>query len=164
MQSLLFATMRPGGLIEGEEGEERDGDASIPVAINDTAQAPRRRSEDEQEFATRRGIPPVDIKPRRTVRTNTNRGVPVMNQLVDRRANDVNRWGEWLSGPHHHAGPKLFDSFPDDLPSTSPRSSGEWRRRRSFSAGDMELRAAAMAAVKSVREDQARSQVHSPVA
>ena len=164
MQSLLFATMRPGNLIS-EAAEERDGDASTPVdAINDTAQAPRRRSEDEQEFATRRGIPPVDIKPRRTVRTNTNRGVPVMNQLVDRRANDVNRWGEWLSGPHHHAGPKLFDSFPDDLPSTSPRSSGEWRRRRSFSAGDMELRAAAMAAVKSVREDQARSQVHSPVA
>ena len=117
MQSLLFATMRPGNLIS-EAAEERDGDASTVDAINDTAQAPRRRSEDEQEFATRRGIPPVDIKPRRTVRTNTNRGVPVMNQLVDRRANDVNRWGEWLSGPHHHAGPKLFDSFPDDLPST----------------------------------------------
>ena len=90
-------------------------------------------------------------------RQKTSRGLPVMTQLVDRRAlaGEI-RWGEWLAG----AGA----SFPDELPSASPRGSGEWRRRRSFSAGDMELRAAAMAAVKSVREDQARSRVGSPVA
>ena len=57
---------------------------------------------------------------------------------------------------------RRFDS--SDRGSASPRGSGEWRRRRSFSAGDMELRAAAMAAIKSVREDQARLRVGSPVA
>ena len=97
-------------------------------------------------------------------RRKTSRGLPVMTQLVDRRAlaGEI-RWGEWLSRDKS-PGAGAFDSFPDELPSASPRGSGEWRRRRSFSAGDMELRAAAMAAVKSVREDQARSRVGSPVA
>ena len=143
LQSLLFSTMHP---------KDADDDA-------EEKPEPKRRSVDEQEFADRMGIPPASNPGATTVtRQKTPRGLPVMTQLVDRRAASGSqwRWGEWGAG--------AFDSFPDELPSASPRGSGEWRRRRSFSAGDMELRAAAMAAVKSVREDQARSRVGSPVA
>ena len=150
LQSLLFSTMRP-----------RDDDA----ADDDEKPETKRRSVDEQEFADRMGIPPASNPRGATVtRQKTPRGLPVMTQLVDRRAlaGEI-RWGEWLSRDKS-PGAGAFESFPDELPSASPRGSGEWRRRRSFSAGDMELRAAAMAAIKSVREDQARLRVGSPVA
>ena len=149
LQSLLFSTMHP---------KDADDDA-------EEKPEPKRRSVDEQEFADRMGIPPASNPGATTVtRQKTSRGLPVMTQLVDRRAlaGEI-LWGEWLSRDKS-PGAGAFDSFPDELPSASPRGSGEWRRRRSFSAGDMELRAAAMAAVKSVREDQARSRVGSPVA
>ena len=153
LQSLLFSTMRP----RDDAADDADDDDEKPET--------KRRSVDEQEFADRMGIPPASNPRGATVtRQKTPRGLPVMTQLVDRRAlaGEI-LWGEWLSRDKS-PGAGAFDSFPDELPSASPRGSGEWRRRRSFSAGDMELRAAAMAAVKSVREDQARSRVGSPVA
>ena len=45
------------------------------------------------------------------------------------------------------------------IPKLEARGGGKY-----VSGGDMELRAAAMAAIKSVREDQARLRVGSPVA
>jgi len=140
-------------------------DAAAAADDDDEKPGTKRRSVDEQEFADRMGIPPASNPGGGTVtRQKTPRGLPVMTQLVDRRAlaGEI-RWGEWLSRDKS-PGAGAFDSFPDELPSASPRGSGEWRRRRSFSAGDMELRAAAMAAIKSVREDQARLRVGSPVA
>ena len=153
LQSLLFSTMRP----RDDAADDADDDDEKPET--------KRRSVDEQEFADRMGIPPASNPGATTVtRQKTSRGLPVMTQLVDRRAlaGEI-LWGEWLSRDKS-PGAGAFDSFPDELPSASPRGSGEWRRRRSFSAGDMELRAAAMAAIKSVREDQARLRVGSPVA
>ena len=157
LHSLLFSTMRPRAAEEEEEEEDVE---------EKPEEKPNRRSVDEQEFADRMGIPPASNRDggATVTRQKTQRGLPVMTQLVDRRATAGEiRWGEWLSRDKS-PGAGAFETFPDELPSASPRGSGEWRRRRSFSAGDMELRAAAMAAVKSVREVQARSRVGSPVA
>ena len=95
-----------------------------------------------------------------TPRQKTSRGLP----SDDAAGGQASARGQNSLGRVAGSRARARESFPDELPSASPRGSGEWRRRRSFSAGDMELRAAAMAAIKSVREDQARSRVGSPVA